>query len=132
MLGPVLKAVAWLASKIGKIGSKKPKKIPRGNKNKDGKKCTKGCNQKNPYKNRTREQNEKSASREKELIKEHEDKLEQYTKDPYSMDNDGRLRNAPSGEIRERIIEGRKKVLRDAISRHQRELQKIEEALKSQ
>lgn len=130
MWGAIAKGIAWLLGKIPK--GKVPKKIPKDKKQKEPKKCTTGCDEKNPYKKRTKEQNQKAAESEKELIKEHQEKLERYSKDPYSMDNDGRLKNAPTQAIRDRIIEGRKKVLRDAVTRHQNELKKITEALSSQ
>jgi RHS repeat-associated protein len=48
-------------------------------------------------------------------IQEHELKLQQYIDDPYAFDNQGLLRNAPSEEIRQQIIQGRINHLRTEI-----------------
>ncbi len=85
---------------------------------------------KNPYKKRSRSQNEKAANREKELIKEHEKKLDDYTRNPEKYDNKGTYRNAPNEKIKKKIYEGRKKALEKQIEKHKKELKKIEEAMK--
>ena len=51
----------------------------------------------------TREDRRSIRSHEKNA-REHEEKLERYKNDPYSQDNDGRLRNAPNEEIRQKIM----------------------------
>lgn len=131
-MGAILKILKEIGKKLfTRKPGPAPKKIPKDKKKKE-EPCKGKCQSNNPYKNRTREQNEQSAESERNLIREHKDKLDQYSRDPYSMDNKGLLRNAPNDEVRARIIEGRKKVLRDAIERHRSELRKIEEALRGQ
>lgn len=128
----MLKILIELGKKLLTGSPKKvPPKVPK-KPTKPPKKCTKNCDDNNPYKKRTREQNEQAAESEKRLIKEHEDKLRDYQRDPYSMDNKGLLKNAPNDSVRESIIRGRTKVLQDAITRHQNELRKIQEALRNQ
>lgn len=61
----------------------------------------------------------------KERIDEHQKKLDQYKKDPDSMDNKGLLRKAGVDTARrEEIIAGRIKTLEDTIERHKREIAK--------
>jgi hypothetical protein len=52
-----------------------------------------------PYTNQTRQQLEKSKRSYEELIREHEQKLADYRKDPFSQDNKGLLKDQPP-EIR--------------------------------
>lgn len=51
----------------------------------------------------------------KARLAEHRQKLETYKDDPDAFDNQGLLKNAPSVEIRQRIIQGRIKHLEDEI-----------------
>ena len=46
---------------------------------------------------------------------EHRQKLENYRRDPYAYDNDGRLTNAPNDEVRNRITQGRIRHLEQEI-----------------
>lgn len=85
---------------------------------------------KNPYKNRSRSQNEKAAKSEEKLIREHEKKLDDYTRNPEKHDNKGTYRNAPNAEIKRKVYEGRIRELRKQINRHKKELKKLEEAMK--
>lgn len=48
-------------------------------------------------------------------IKEHEDKLAAYIKNPDKYDNQGYLKNAPNNEVRKKIIDTRIKHLRKEI-----------------
>ncbi|WP_276522354.1 RHS repeat-associated core domain-containing protein [Kallotenue papyrolyticum] len=81
------------------------------------------------YAKTTKGQLEKASRSEQKLIKEHEDKLKDYLRDPDAYDNDGRLSRARTPEERRKIIAGRTKVLREAIERHKKELEKIRERL---
>jgi translation initiation factor RLI1 len=81
-----------------------------------------------PYSNQTREQLEKSKRSYEELIREHERKLADYHKDPFSQDNKGILKDQPP-EIQKKIIEGRIKELERQIDKQRSELKKIDEAL---
>jgi hypothetical protein len=81
-----------------------------------------------PYSNQTREQLEKSKRSYEELIREHERKLADYRKDPFSYDNKGILKDQPP-EIQKKIIEGRIKELERQIDKQRSELKKIDEAL---
>jgi hypothetical protein len=58
-------------------------------------------------------------------IAEHEAKLEAYIRDPDAYDNQGFLRNAPSEEIRQRIIEGRIRHLQYEIDTHYAEIERL-------
>lgn len=69
--------------------------------------CKKGCSPSNPYASRTTAQNQKSKCSYEELRDEHKEKLADYKKDPMKYDNQGRLRDAPSEAIRQRIIRNR-------------------------
>lgn len=59
------------------------------------------------------------------VIREHEEKLRNYSEDPDASDNQGRLRNARTPEEREEIIRGRKENLERTIRRQQRNLEKF-------
>ena len=60
-----------------------------------------------------------------EQIKEHEAKLEAYKKDPDLFDNKGYLKNAPSQEVRQRIIDGRIRHLENEIKTFNKNINKI-------
>jgi len=60
------------------------------------------------------------------LIQEHQDKLEQYLRDPLGMDNQGTLMNAPNVLIKMSVMLGRVSVLIKAIHRHERNLRQCE------
>ena len=64
-----------------------------------------------------------------QLIAEHEQKLADFKADPMAHDNEGRLRNAPSDEIRQKIIEGRAKALEGQLAKQRGELAKIKKHL---
>jgi hypothetical protein len=63
-------------------------------------------------------------SLEKRLI-EHREKLDAYREDPDAFDNENLLRDAPSEEIRERIIRGRIRHLEQEISSFAEQLRKL-------
>lgn len=84
----------------------------------------------NNLENQTRAQLLKSKASYERLIKEHKEKLEAYKKNPDAYDNQGLLKNAPSPEIREKIIQGRIKQLEKQIKKQQGELDKINRLLK--
>jgi RHS repeat-associated protein len=52
----------------------------------------------------------------------HKQKLEQYKKDPMSMDNKNTLRNAPSEKVKQQIIEGRIKKLEKEIRNFEKQI----------
>ncbi|WP_104398552.1 RHS repeat-associated core domain-containing protein [Vibrio penaeicida] len=58
-------------------------------------------------------------------IDEHKEKLEAYKKDPDAFDNKGFLKNAPSDEIRQRIIDGRVRHLEKEIIDFQKSIDDI-------
>lgn len=60
-----------------------------------------------------------------ELIDEHEQKLADYLADPDAYDNKGFLKNAPSPEVRQRIIAGRERHLRKEIQTFHENIAKI-------
>jgi hypothetical protein len=60
-----------------------------------------------------------------ELIAEHEQKLADYLADPDAYDNKGFLKNAPSDEVRQRIIDGRARHLRKEIQTFHENIAKI-------
>ena len=82
-----------------------------------------------PNGGKTREQLLKSQQSERDLIAEHQQKLDAYRRNPDAMDNQGRLADAQTPEIRQLRIEGRIRTLEQAIARHQRELEKVTDAL---
>lgn len=49
------------------------------------------------------------------LIEEHQKKLDDYIKDPYAHDNKEILQNAPNQEIRDKIIQGNVDALQKQI-----------------
>jgi len=124
----VLKIVGEAFKLLGKLFKKKPK-IPENKKNQGKPDCKSGCSSKNPYKDRTKAQNEKSKKSYEELRDEHKQKLEDYKKDPTKHDNKGTLENAPNEEIKNKIFNGRIRELEKQIKKHEEELIKIKEAL---
>ncbi|GBF32467.1 cell wall-associated protein [Desulfocucumis palustris] len=80
--------------------------------------------------NQTREQLPKSKSSYEKLIQEHKVKLNNYIKNPDAYDNKGILKNVPSPDVRQKIINGRIKQLKDQINKQQSELDKINKLLK--
>jgi hypothetical protein len=64
------------------------------------------------------------------LIDEHQKKLQNYIDNPDAYDNKSILKNADP-ELRNKIIEGRKKSLQKQIDKQMGELNKIEEELKN-
>lgn len=83
-----------------------------------------------PYSNQTLKQLEKSKKSYEVLIREHERKLADYRKDPFSQDNKGLLKDQPP-EIQKRIIEGRVRELETQLEKQRSELKKIDEALRA-
>jgi len=67
----------------------------------------------------------KSEASFERLITEHKQKLLNFRTNPFAHDNRGLLKNATSDEIRQRIIEGRIKVLERQIAKQKGELAKI-------
>jgi molecular chaperone DnaK (HSP70) len=63
----------------------------------------------------------------RERVREHEEKLERYIRDPDSEDHEGKLKDP---EYRDRRIRGRIRVLQRAITRHEGFLRKAEERLR--
>ena len=67
-------------------------------------------------------------SLEKQIAK-HKEKLESFRKDPDAHDNQRLLRNAPSEEIREKIIQGRVRKLEREIEKFKGEIQKLKDQI---
>jgi RHS repeat-associated protein len=67
----------------------------------------------------------KSIQSYENLIAEHEQKLAQYIKDPYAFDNKGFLKNAPTPEIAQKIIDARIRGLQQEIQTFQDNILKI-------
>jgi len=63
--------------------------------------------------------------RERERIHEHRQKINQYRQNPEGFDNKGVLKNAPSPEIRQRIIEGRIKHLEKEIQAFEKNIRDL-------
>jgi hypothetical protein len=70
----------------------------------------------------------KSIQSYENLIQEHEQKLSDYLGNPDDYDNKGFLQNAPSDEIRQKIIDGRARHLQQEIKTFQDNIAKIREA----
>lgn len=68
---------------------------------------------------------EKGISSLEKRIAEHKEKLNAYKNNPDAYDNLGLLKNAPSEEIRKKIIEGRIKHLEDEIKTFQDNIEKL-------
>jgi hypothetical protein len=63
-------------------------------------------------------------------VAEHEEKLAAYKRNPEAFDNKGTLRNAPSPEVKQNIINGRIKALEGQLQKNQGELVKAQQRLK--
>ena len=86
--------------------------------------------QQSDMRKQSNEQLQKVKESYEELIKEHQQKLDDYIQDPYAHDNKGILKNAPNQEIREKIIQGRIDALLKQIKKQQGELEKIKDLLR--
>jgi RHS repeat-associated protein len=74
---------------------------------------------------------EKGIRSHQERIREHQEKLKEYREDPDGQDNQGRLANAGKSEtLRQKITEGREKVLQRDIKKHQNEITKKQSEIK--
>lgn len=71
----------------------------------------------------------KSIKSLEEQIAEHQTKLKDYMADPDKYDNQGWLRNAPSAEIRQKIINGRINHLQKEIGTWQRKIEEFKNLL---
>jgi len=58
-------------------------------------------------------------------VVEHKQKLDEYIKDPEAFDNKGFLKNAPSPEIRQKIIDGRVKHLQGEIDNFLKQIEAL-------
>jgi hypothetical protein len=131
LLGKIIGRI-FKSSKRAPKARPKPKTKPRPKPKNEKTSCKEDCGkQTNPYKKRSRTENEKAAKRERELIEEHKKKLEDYRQNPKKYDNKGTYRNAPNDEVRKKIYEGRIRALEKQIQKHEGELKKLEEALKN-
>ncbi len=70
-------------------------------------------------------QAQKSVRSFEKLIVEHREKLEAFKRNPGAFDNKGFLRDAPSLEVRQRIINGRIRHLEDEIRNFEQQIQKL-------
>jgi hypothetical protein len=68
---------------------------------------------------------QRSVSSLRKRIEEHQAKLEEYRTNPDAVDNQGFLRNAPTEEIRQRIIRGRIRHLEKEIETFQKNINDI-------
>jgi hypothetical protein len=85
----------------------------------------KGC----PHESTTRRltsSQEKAIKSYRDRIEEHKDKLEAYKRNPDAFDNHKLLENAPSDEVRQRIIDGRIRHLEREIKTFEDNIRKIE------
>lgn len=73
---------------------------------------------------------QRSKSSHQKLLAEHIDKLQSYKENPLAHDNNGRLKNAPSKEIQQKIIQGRIDQLEKQIRRQTNDLELIEDIIK--
>ena len=85
----------------------------------------------NPYLNKNTDELLKSRKSYQDLIEEHQKKLQDYLASPDAYDRQGLLANAPTPEIRQKIIDGRAKALRKQIDKQNGELQKIDIVLQT-
>jgi hypothetical protein len=83
-----------------------------------------------PYVNQTQQQLEKSRRSYQDLIREHEQKLADYRKDPAAQDHNGVLRKAPP-HLKQKIVDGRIKELEGQLAKQRGELRKIEDAMRA-
>ena len=70
---------------------------------------------------------QKSISSLEKNIAEHQQKLNEYIKDPMKFDNKNVLKNAPSNEVKDKIIAGRVKHLEKEINTFKENIQKIKD-----
>jgi RHS repeat-associated protein len=78
------------------------------------------------------EQLERGIRSHQKQIRDHQEKLEQYDRDPDSMDNQGRLRNAGKDLAqRQKVLEGRRRVLERTIEKHKAEILKKQREIES-
>jgi hypothetical protein len=75
---------------------------------------------------KSRSELEKSIKSWKEELQAHEDKLAAYIADPDAFDNKGFLKNAPTPEIRQRIIDGRIRHLNEEIENFKKQIAEAE------
>jgi len=68
---------------------------------------------------------EKSIRSLEKRLEEHRRKLDDYRQDPDAYDNQGFLENAPSLEVRNRIIEGRIKHLGQEIRNFEEQIERL-------
>jgi predicted outer membrane protein len=68
------------------------------------------------------QQAQKTSSSLNKRLEEHRQKLQDYIKNPDAFDNKGFLRNAPSQEVRERIIQGRIRHLENEIQNFEKQI----------
>lgn len=118
VLGRVAKA-AWKWLRRRRVPKTKPKTKPK----------PKPKGTPNPYRKMTREQVLKSKRNYERLLKEHQQKLKDYKRDPFAHDNKGKLQGK-SPEVQQKIIQGRIRELQRQINKHEGELEKIAEALR--
>lgn len=126
------KIIAEILKQLGRLLRRKPpiKKPPKAPKKPPA--CKKDCSpkpQKNQYNKLSEKEIKKAIESEKALIKEHQKKLADYKKDPLKYDNQGTLKSAKDPETYNKIIQGRIRKLENDILKHERELQKLREAL---
>lgn len=81
-------------------------------------------------KNQTRKELQDSKETLEGEISAHKQKIVDYKNDPFKHDNDGRLKNAPSKEIQEKIKAGRVTALEKQIAKQEGELAKVIERIK--
>lgn len=87
-----------------------------------------GAGRPNPYRGLTDEQVIKSKASYEDLLRDHKDKLNKWLADPDAFDNKGVLKNAPAS-LRQKIIDGRAKVISEQIRKHEGELEKIQQVI---
>ena len=83
----------------------------------------------NAIEKQTDSQLEKSERSLENNVLEHQQKLDDYKRDPDANDNQGILKNAKSPEMREKIIKGRIEELGKQIVKNQNELKKVTDEL---
>ena len=86
--------------------------------------------QESDMRKQTNEQLQKSKESYEKLIKEHQQKLDDYIKDLYAHDNKGIIENAPNQGVRDKIIQGRIDALQKQINKQLGELEKITDLLR--
>lgn len=68
---------------------------------------------------------EKAIESLQEHVAEHEEKLREYMANPDAFDNKGILKNAPTEEIRQRIIDGRIRHLQHEINNWKEQIERL-------